>query len=240
MPYTIKKFKTGFKVCKRDKDKCFSKEPIPLTRAKKQLKAIGITSAKGGSINIKEHLQGFGEEVKEVEEEPMDDEDIRDNLGQNTKILKYSDLSKYKSLEDLLPRKRDYLILLYLDAPNQGHWTCLIRDDNNIYFFCSYGSKVDEPLSWVDCNTRNKLGVLVPYLTRLFNNSKGFNLYYNPVQYQNERNDVNTCGRYCTLLIEQFKKHLHYNLYDFYNYMNRMKSKYKLTYDEIASTLINE
>lgn len=50
MPYIIKKYDTGFKVCKlNDEKKCFSKEPIPLIRAKKQMKAIGISESKYGS-----------------------------------------------------------------------------------------------------------------------------------------------------------------------------------------------
>jgi hypothetical protein len=56
MPYKIKKFKTGYKVCKTDNTKCFSNEPIPLKRAKKQLMAIGISESKskqGGNINNK-------------------------------------------------------------------------------------------------------------------------------------------------------------------------------------------
>jgi hypothetical protein len=50
MPYFIKKDKTGFKVCKiEEPNKCFSKDPMPLQRAQKQLKAIGISASKGGS-----------------------------------------------------------------------------------------------------------------------------------------------------------------------------------------------
>lgn len=193
-----------------------------------------------GKINLKQHLEGYGEEVKQVEEEPMDDTDIRENIGENTKILKYTDLSKYKSINDLLPRQRDYCYLLYLDDYNKGHWTALIRDGKDIYFFCSYGSKPDEPLTWVDCNTRIKLGTAVPFLTRLLNDANGYNIYYNPIKYQQEKDDVNSCGRYITLFLLQFKKHPHYNLNDYYRYMNKIKSKYNLSYDEIVSTLINE
>ena len=45
MPYLIKKFKDGYKVCKKNNiKKCFSNNPIPLENAKKQLKAIGMHS----------------------------------------------------------------------------------------------------------------------------------------------------------------------------------------------------
>jgi DNA adenine methylase len=50
MPYIIKRTPTGFKVClKSNPDKCFSKEGIPLERAKKQMKAI-IISEKSRSL----------------------------------------------------------------------------------------------------------------------------------------------------------------------------------------------
>ena len=42
MPYKIKEFKNGFKVCKKDDSKCFSNEPLTLQTATKQLKAIEI------------------------------------------------------------------------------------------------------------------------------------------------------------------------------------------------------
>lgn len=49
MPYTIKTFKNGYKVCKSDNtDKCFSKESMPLERAEKQKKAIEISEGLEG------------------------------------------------------------------------------------------------------------------------------------------------------------------------------------------------
>jgi hypothetical protein len=53
MPYYIKKFKDGYKVCKKDETKCFSKKPIPLERAKKQMKAIGMR----GGAEEEEHIE---------------------------------------------------------------------------------------------------------------------------------------------------------------------------------------
>jgi hypothetical protein len=47
MPYIIKSSKDGFKVCKKSNtDECFSKEPLPLERAKKQRVAIIINENK--------------------------------------------------------------------------------------------------------------------------------------------------------------------------------------------------
>lgn len=54
MPYTINKYKTGFRVCKKDDvNKCFSKKPLTKTRAIKQMKAIIINEASGKPKNQK-------------------------------------------------------------------------------------------------------------------------------------------------------------------------------------------
>ena len=37
----------------------------------------------------------------------LSDADIRTILGENTKIIKYSELSKYRDLDDLLPNLLD-------------------------------------------------------------------------------------------------------------------------------------
>ena len=51
MPYEIKKQKTGYKVCKKNTDKCFSKKPIPKINAIKQKYAIELheSSKTGGN-----------------------------------------------------------------------------------------------------------------------------------------------------------------------------------------------
>lgn len=55
MPYIIKKVKNGYKVCKKSEPtECYSKEGLPLERAKKQLTAINISEhkqkLKGGAV----------------------------------------------------------------------------------------------------------------------------------------------------------------------------------------------
>lgn len=42
MPYKLKKFGKGYKVCKKTGSKCFSKKPLPKKRAIAQMAAIRI------------------------------------------------------------------------------------------------------------------------------------------------------------------------------------------------------
>ena len=44
MPYNIKKFKGGYKVCKKNSSKCFSKKPMPKARAERQMAALHINT----------------------------------------------------------------------------------------------------------------------------------------------------------------------------------------------------
>lgn len=46
MPYVIEKVEKGFKVCKADKSKCFSKKPLTKEKAIAQKKAIIINEKK--------------------------------------------------------------------------------------------------------------------------------------------------------------------------------------------------
>ena len=52
-------------------------------------------------------------EVLRTITKPLSDEDIRDILGPECKIMKYSDLAEYSVLGDLLPKLEGYAIMLY-------------------------------------------------------------------------------------------------------------------------------
>ena len=59
----------------------------------------------------------------------LSDSDLRRILGAGTKIIKYSELSSFQSLDQLLPNAIDYCIILYEDGPNHGHWVGLSKYD---------------------------------------------------------------------------------------------------------------
>jgi len=54
MPYKIRKKGSGYKVCKKNGSKCFSKKKLSLKKAKKQLAAIQIHAR--DSVNYFENL----------------------------------------------------------------------------------------------------------------------------------------------------------------------------------------
>jgi len=134
-------------------------------------------------------------------ETPSTDSDLRNATHNRIKIIDYDGLSKYNDIEELLPRPKTAFILLYEDSPNSGHWTAVGRDiDDNYWFFCSYGSDVDEPLKWTPKSTRVQLGAGTKYLSKLFN---GREVLYNSTPFQNEDSDEATCGDFATFIVNQ-------------------------------------
>ena len=185
-------------------------------------------------MNVKKKLK---EKLHEQIIDPLDDKEIIDYLP-DAKILTYPELENINTIEQLLPNDKSYFILLYLDSPNSGHWTLLSRYKNTIEFFCSYGSKPDASLLWLDFSTRVELKTDKPHLTRLLNDATNkFKIVYNPIQYQSKNTSVATCGRYCIYRIKcLLEKNL--NLEKFYTHMNGLRRVAGLTNDEIVSLQI--
>lgn len=189
-------------------------------------------------ININK-IGGFKEEIEEVIEQPIDDSEIRFYLP-DAKILTYPELSKYKNINELLPENKDYAIILYLDAPNKGHWTAVLKYNNKIEMFDPYGIKeIDEELKWVPCTERIKLKVAVPYMIRLFNSiKKPQKGVLSTFEYQDDKTSVASCGRHTVYRILKLLNN-NMNIEQYYNHMKDLRKKYNLTYDQIVSTYIN-
>lgn len=194
-------------------------------------------------IEKKKVKEAFGEgnpAVQEVEREPMGDDDIKKYFPQ-AKILKYSELKNYTDIKQLLPRPKSFFFLLYERDLNVGHWVLLSRYKDNgidtVEFFCSYGSKIDEPLSWTPIGKRVQLGEDKPYLSNLLNKSN-LRIVYNPVQYQSKKSHIATCGAYDTLRAGELQKH-NTTLEEFNDMLREVKDATGLNYDEIVSNLVD-
>jgi hypothetical protein len=132
---------------------------------------------------------------------PLGDDDIENHLT-NPTIIKYSELKKYNDIEDLLPHPKSYAILLYETDKNTGHWTCVMKDNNNnIIYYDSYGKEPSEPLKWNSIEKNIQLGQDKPYLNILLDKTE-LPVYYNGYQFQNDYADIATCGRYTILFIK--------------------------------------
>ena len=176
--------------------------------------------------------------VKKVIKEPMGDDNIHQYLP-DAKIIRYAQLFEYDKITELLPKARDYVIILVEHRKCEGHWQCLLRYGNTIEFFCSYGSYPDEAYSWNSPEQNLEVDVPEPYLTTLLKRAEnvGFNVIYNKKDYQSESSDVTTCGAYVVFRILTFLCD-DMNLHDFQKLMQVIKKKTYKTYDEIVANEI--
>jgi hypothetical protein len=222
----------------------------------KLIKQILLQSQKEDTIKVglgQQPLKGKGKkdfsdvpvedlpcDLQEIIADPMDDSEIRHYLP-NAKILKYSDLSKYHAITQLLPEETDYAIILYEDSPNNGHWCCLSRypkgKNGTLEFFDPYGNIFDKQLTWTSLENRKKLGQGRALLTPLLNASVQ-TVVYNPIKYQQDGGNINDCGRHCVYRIKcLLEKGM--NLDDYFEHIKELERKLELPPDGIVSSQID-
>ena len=51
----------------------------------------------------------------------LSDADLQRILGDDAKIIKYSELSHLNDLDELLPKDKDYCVVLYEERLDRGH-----------------------------------------------------------------------------------------------------------------------
>jgi hypothetical protein len=103
-------------------------------------------------------------------------------------------------------------------------------------YFDSYGGKIDEPLEWTSCGKRKELNELKPHLSIILSQTPN-EVVYNPIKYQIESPQVNTCGRHCIFRILKMIRN-DMDLSSYYKYMKSQKKK-DGTYDAVVAKNIN-
>jgi hypothetical protein len=174
--------------------------------------------------------------LEEIEQTPMGDDDIKFYFP-NAKILKYSELSGYGSFDEMLPGDKDFAFLLLEESPNKGHWLGLLKYGDVAEVFDSYGGKPDSWLKWNNKEKNKQLGQGRKTLSELLEGHEG-KVVYNPIKYQGEGGDINTCGRHVTLRAKKMKEGTQLDQY--YNWIERQKKDSGKDYDEIVSNFIKK
>jgi hypothetical protein len=174
--------------------------------------------------------------LKEVKADALSDSLIRKYLP-NCRILKYSQFKQFRSLDEILPNNKDYVIILYETTLNSGHWCCITKFKDCYQYFDSYGKYPSQPLEWNKPEMNKMLGQDKPYLSMLFDKSK-LRVVYNPVQFQSKKSPISTCGAYDTLRASELQKH-NTTLEEFNDMLEEVKKGTGLNYDEIVSNLVH-
>lgn len=153
-------------------------------------------------------MEGLGK----IKDYPLSDSDIRKILGKDISIITYPDLAKMNNIYEAFDKKGRCIMLYLTESESSGHWVCMLNHKDRIEFFDPYGEPPESALKSVPINELQEYGEDRPYLTNLLRTA-GKPVYYNKYDFQQESNNINTCGRhsvvrclYAPYLLEKYKK----------------------------------
>tara|TARA_R110002153_G_scaffold97971_1_gene232921 strand:- start:9152 stop:9667 length:516 start_codon:yes stop_codon:yes gene_type:complete len=121
-------------------------------------------------------------------------------------VIKYGDLSNYDTIEDLLPKKKDYKIMLIETQPSVGHWVAILRDGDHYEYFDSYGVNPTSHLKSISSYMKSMLGMKPNDINKLLSKIPKSNFKYNKMKLQKMEDGINTCGRWVITRIQDFLK----------------------------------
>ena len=119
-----------------------------------------------------------GGNLRSEEARSLSNHDIESFFDGQIKILKYSQLRNFKSIDDLL-KPYGRVIILYESKPGYGHWVGLFRYPHSdvIEFFDSYGMFPDHERHYIKPDFREASQQEFPELSKLLMNYPG------PIEY---------------------------------------------------------
>jgi len=161
------------------------------------------------------------------------------SIFKNCKIIKYADLDNYNDIYMLLPNRMDFCFILTESEINSGHWTLLIRDDNNFEYFDSYGVSPKNILDYIPNYMNKKLGNNYSEdLGMIINSIKSTDKFtYNKTKFQKDAPNINTCGRWCISRLSLFLSD-DLNLNEFNKLIKIKVKQLKMTNDEFITFLV--
>jgi hypothetical protein len=115
-------------------------------------------------------------------------------LNGRTQIMTYKDLLKCDTIDDLLGI-HDNAVILYLTKENYGHWTCIFKNGDVVYFFDSYGTRPDDQFKKIPDQVNKMHHQTYKYLTSLLYHCP-YEVRFNQHQLQKYGAGINTCGRW--------------------------------------------
>ena len=164
--------------------------------------------------------------------EALSNEDIMTLINGKANLLTYPELSNYDNIFDCFG-KYGAFVLLYETKQNFGHWTCVLKvDDDIIEHFDSYGILPDDELKFVPDYFRDMNNEEFPHLTYLLYKS-GCKIIYNDHKLQKKGVGINTCGRHVSCRIN-------YRNIPIDNYAQILNDYHPLSPDNIVCLLTSQ
>ena len=174
--------------------------------------------------------------TRELVQDPLDDKELRAVLGKHAKIVPYHKLSEYSSIDELLPKPKDAVVLLYENRPMDGHWVAITKNNGEISFFDPYGEVIDKQLKYSNYSKQRVQGEGDTSLHNLLYTSK-LPVFFNDYKYQRDGGGVNTCGRHVVNFI-RYNLNEGLDLEDYNEMMMKTQKETGIPYDELIAKMV--
>jgi hypothetical protein len=163
--------------------------------------------------------------LKNLKKYSLSGSDILECLNNQTLILTYNMLMKYNDIDEILKPFNNF-VLLYKSSDDYGHFTCIMRYNNNLEFFCPYGIPLDEQQNYINNNINEKYYQNTYKLSKLFLDSP-YDIIINKKKLQKMNLNNACCGRYVVL-------RLLFNNLNLQSFLELMKKEGNFTEDDKA------
>jgi hypothetical protein len=189
-----------------------------------------------------DQFQATQKQADKIEDIPMGDDDIRVYFPK-AKIYRYGDIRRFNSIDEMLPKDKDYCFILYEHSPRSGHWVALMKNKKKMTFeyfepYATDGGRIDAPLKWTPKERRIALGSNEPWLTYLAHKCP-YEVIINPYDFQLKDNNIATCGRWCCFRLSTFFNNK-LTINEFAELLRGIKRGSGWTFDQIVSALITK
>ena len=173
---------------------------------------------------------------------PLTNFDLEKYIGKG-RIVKYSEIDDFYHIDQLLPGKKDFKVILFETDKNSGHWIVLTKDEskNEYILFDSYGNSLGSHYRFNKADKNKELGNEKNALKKLLRTRrKGMRIVSNKNRFQSVADSTETCG-YWVLLFLNFYLDKNYNLKQFEKWIDKFKdSKMFKSRDFVPVYLINK
>jgi hypothetical protein len=136
------------------------------------------------------------ERLAQIRAYSLSNQDINDILEPDTKIITYPEFGHMESIDEAFDSLGRCVFLFLTQSESSGHWLTMFKRPEGIFYFDSYGEKPEAQREWLTEEQLEDLGEAEPYLMNLLKAS-GYKVYWNTHRYQKEKDDYNSCGRWC-------------------------------------------
>lgn len=155
------------------------------------------------SLNKVKLNQQYEDDIKEItkilKQKPLSDTDILEI--EPTNIIFYENLRNYNRIDECFDRHHRFILFLPVKNKFDGHWTAVLRKNDNIEFYDPYGNRIQNIRTFL----KSRIYFNHQDFLDLVENS-GYNLVQNKYIHQN-RNDMDNkaCGRFSVMRLMFYK-----------------------------------